>query len=185
MQRLDRLNIYRGQHAIEFALLIAIVVAAIAAGGIYIHRSIQAKLKLVELQINNPPTVTITKGVEKAYCGNGTCDPGETYANCHADCSANACVVDGECRDYLGEDSKNCPDDCKQGDGVCDYCEYPLCDNVGGSYCLPPTYYLDKDYCGPDAHYDCKCVTCGDGICSGNTCNENYGSCQLDCAIGS
>lgn len=50
----------QGQHTIEFAVLIAVVAAAILAGGAYINRSIQAKLKLTELQINEPPQVTMS-----------------------------------------------------------------------------------------------------------------------------
>jgi hypothetical protein len=70
------MGIRKGQHTIEFAVLIAVVVAALVAGGIYIRRSIQAKLKLVELQINNPPSATAISDIDINPAG---CSYGENY----------------------------------------------------------------------------------------------------------
>ena len=45
----------RGQSTLEYAILIAVVVAACAAMTTYLHRSVQANLKVVEEQINAEP----------------------------------------------------------------------------------------------------------------------------------
>ncbi|MBM4372398.1 MAG: hypothetical protein FJ098_12135, partial [Deltaproteobacteria bacterium] len=58
------------------------------------------------------------------YCGNGTCDPGETCGGC-ADCSP--CCGDGSCDLLSGENGCTCPGDCNGalgsdnacGDGCC------------------------------------------------------------------
>ena len=42
----------RGSHALEYAMLIAIVVAAMAAMQTYVRRAVQAHLKLVEMRLN-------------------------------------------------------------------------------------------------------------------------------------
>ena len=42
----------RGQTILEYALIIAVVVAALTAMGVYVQRSIQANLKTIEDQIN-------------------------------------------------------------------------------------------------------------------------------------
>ena len=42
----------RGQSTLEYAILIAIVAAAIVAMKTYVQRSVQANLKMVEDQIN-------------------------------------------------------------------------------------------------------------------------------------
>lgn len=42
----------KGQSTIEYALLIAIVAAALIAMNVYVRRSVQANLKTVEEQIN-------------------------------------------------------------------------------------------------------------------------------------
>ena len=43
---------HRGVHAVEYAMLIAIVVAAMAAMQTYVRRAVQAHLKLVEIRLN-------------------------------------------------------------------------------------------------------------------------------------
>lgn len=42
----------RGQSALEYALIIAVVVAALIAMSVYVRRSVQANLKMIEDQIN-------------------------------------------------------------------------------------------------------------------------------------
>lgn len=45
----------RGQSILEYALIIAVVVAALTAMSVYVQRSVQANLKTVEDQINAEP----------------------------------------------------------------------------------------------------------------------------------
>jgi Flp pilus assembly pilin Flp len=45
----------KGQSALEYALLIAIVAAAFVAMQMYMQRSVMANFKLVEEQVNNGP----------------------------------------------------------------------------------------------------------------------------------
>ncbi len=45
----------QGQNILEYALIIAVVVAALGAMNIYVQRSIQANLKLIEEHINTGP----------------------------------------------------------------------------------------------------------------------------------
>jgi len=53
--RLHRLSQRRSQSILEYALIISIVVAALAAMSIYVQRSTQANLKVIEDQINAQP----------------------------------------------------------------------------------------------------------------------------------
>jgi len=46
----------QGQSILEYALIIAVVVAALMAMSVYVQRSVQANLKTVEDQINAEPT---------------------------------------------------------------------------------------------------------------------------------
>jgi len=79
----------QGQHTIEFAVLIAVVVAAIVGGGIYIQRSIQAKLKLVEGQINEAPDVNASSSVSGITSCVNSCDASKLGKNC---CSGGTCT---------------------------------------------------------------------------------------------
>ena len=45
----------KGQSTLEYAVLIAVVIAACAAMTTYVHRAVQANLKVVEEQINAEP----------------------------------------------------------------------------------------------------------------------------------
>lgn len=42
----------RGQSTLEYAMIIAVVVAALTAMSLYIQRSVQANLKMIEDQVN-------------------------------------------------------------------------------------------------------------------------------------
>lgn len=55
MGRLNKLLSGFGQSTLEYALIIAVVVAALSAMTLYVQRSIQANLKMVEEQINAEP----------------------------------------------------------------------------------------------------------------------------------
>ena len=45
----------KAQSILEYALIIAVVVAALGAMSVYVQRSVQANLKLIEDQINTGP----------------------------------------------------------------------------------------------------------------------------------
>ena len=45
----------RGQSTLEYALIIAVVVAALTAMSVYVQHSVQANLKVIEDQINANP----------------------------------------------------------------------------------------------------------------------------------
>jgi hypothetical protein len=45
----------RGQSILEYAAIIAVVVAALSAMNLYLQRSVQANLKLMEDKINAQP----------------------------------------------------------------------------------------------------------------------------------
>jgi len=51
----NRLTGRDGQSIMEYALIVAVVVAALAAMSIYVQRSAQANLKVIEDQINTQP----------------------------------------------------------------------------------------------------------------------------------
>jgi len=53
--RIDKISGWQGQSIIEYALIIAVVVAALTAMSVYVQRSVQANLKMVEEQINADP----------------------------------------------------------------------------------------------------------------------------------
>jgi cysteine-rich repeat protein len=93
-----------------------------------------------------------------AYCGDGTCNNGETCSTCSDDCgscSPSAYCGDGTCNN--GEDCSSCPTDC----GTCDKCGDGRCNN--GETCST----CDTD-CGCASNEVCQggsCVAlCGNGI---------------------
>ena len=55
MLRTGSARLMRGQSILEYALIIAVVVAALTAMSVYVQRSVQANLKTVEDQINAEP----------------------------------------------------------------------------------------------------------------------------------
>jgi V8-like Glu-specific endopeptidase len=85
-------------------------------------------------------------------CGNGTCDAGETNANCPADCKP----VCGNSVCETGENNLTCPADCQPvcGNGVCETGET-------NATCAK----------------DCKAV-CGNGTCE---TGETNATCAADC----
>jgi hypothetical protein len=89
----------------------------------------------------------------QTVCGDAVCDPGETPANCPADCP-DVCG-DGLCTG--SEDPANCSADCPDvcGDGLCTGSE-------------------DAANCSAD----CPDI-CGDGLCTGS---EDELNCPEDCA---
>ena len=97
--------------------------------------------------------------VTASTCGNGHCEPSETYANCSSDCTIPSCGTNG-CEAGLGEDADSCPHDCPS----------ILC---GNSSCDRPA----------ENEYNCPgdCATCDTGCASDETCNAclGYGLCDL------
>jgi hypothetical protein len=133
------------------------------------------------------------------YCGNGTCDEGETVDACPIDCGCG----NGECDE--SENTDSCPDDCYCGNGTCDEGEtVDACrDCILGCESCNQTYnpiidqiaccdhgweefeytclYLDQMF-GFDCS-GCECpgdgdAACGDGLCNGS---ETYSDCPADC----
>jgi len=84
------------------------------------------------------------KCVYSPSCGNGRCDPGETYCNCPSDCQIQC--GDGCCS--LGENYQNCPIDC------------PCVPNCTGKECGDDGCGGSCGQCGPNE------VCTSDGVCS-------------------
>jgi len=91
-------------------------------------------------------------------CGDGTCDAGETNANCPADCPTGSVCGDGTCD--AGETNANCPADCPVTGPVCDdgICDVGECDSCPADCALA----------------DC----CPDGACNND---ETCETCEADC----
>ena len=93
-------------------------------------------------------------------CGNGVCDSGETTTNCPADCKTAAKCGNGTCES--GETASSCPADCKAGTGhVCD----AMC-GKGANGCYCDAVCLEQGDC---------CTADGAGkapSCAGSTCTE-------------
>lgn len=108
-------------------------------------------------------TTTTTTTTMGPVCGNGVCEPGETEANCNADCSV------GECAHSV----------CQFGDPMQDGC----------SDCVSQICAQDDSCCGGGqnpfwhggciglANQLCGGLCCGDGQCAGESCND----CTADC----
>ncbi len=95
-----------------------------------------------------------------AWCGNKTCDGGETCKSCVTDCGACASCGDGKCNG--GESCTSCKQDCgvcppKCGDGQCN----------GAETCS--SCKKDCGACPP---------SCGDANCNGD---ESCATCPADC----
>ncbi|TNF75051.1 MAG: hypothetical protein EP299_06505, partial [Acidobacteria bacterium] len=135
-----------------------------------------------------------------AFCGDGTCDPGETPCDCVADCGSPASDEIGFCNDGVDNDCDSqldCADSDCSGDPVCASCGDSTCD-PGENSCscdadcgAPPgseiglcTDAIDNDCdtlldCGdPDCAADAACSTCGNGACEPG---ESPCDCPSDC----
>ena len=121
-------------------------------------------------------------------CGNGLCDPGETYLWCPEDCEYIDYCGDGLCGDT--EDEVSCEEDCGFcGDGLCGNFEdclscfddcFDLCGYCGDGYCdsgFP--LYEDPFTCPVDCGGGGGEPVCGDGICEGG---EDPSWCPEDCS---
>lgn len=51
----------RGQSILEYSFIIAVVVAALMAMSLYVQRSVQANLKMIENQINAEAITTVVE----------------------------------------------------------------------------------------------------------------------------
>lgn len=78
-------------------------------------------IQAFDLGYHDPFSATVTPFTQElmtfvildggSYCGDGTCDPGETYENCPEDCDPeDPYCGDGTCDP--GENQYNCPEDC-------------------------------------------------------------------------
>jgi len=123
-----------------------------------------------------------------SFCGDGTCDSGESYMTCPEDCDDPAYCGDGTCDTY--ESPATCPADCSTASDQCVQSSRRCADLRHRSLCV-------RDYeigatvweiwpCDVDEEcLDGRCVEvevpepyCGDGTCdSGETCSI----CVSDC----
>ncbi len=104
------------------------------------------------------------------FCGDGSCNNGETCSTCPGDCGAcSGSCGDGSCNN--GETCSTCPGDCGAcPPGVCDYhCSGALC--IAGGTSPPDTCITDCAVCGGGG-------SCGDGSCNNG---ETSCSCPSDC----
>lgn len=177
----------RGQSTLEYAAIIAIVVAAILGAGVYVQRSIKAKLKLTERLINED--FSSSTGPIYNVCGNGICEVGEDHQSCPGDCvppsnEDGVCGPDEDCLSSPCDCWKDCQSSfyAKCGDGICatQFCEqihckdYDECRGVcGDGYCM-----------STESRWNCPVdcglpPQCGDGRCE--PLYENKGNCSRDC----
>ena len=130
-----------------------------------------------------PPDIIAAPDTKPNPCGDGTCAPGESTANCPADCKGGSytwtcgdkkCDIgeqfycaggcpgpqcgDGKCQ--WPENASGCPGDCKGGGGTWS-CGDGKCDLAEKIYCA-------KD-CQPDP-----------AICVASKCSSQWKACQAD-----
>jgi hypothetical protein len=112
-------------------------------------------------------------GGAMAKCGNGKCEPGESWGSCKKDCPESC--GDGKCEG--GETVASCFADCPPqcGNGACEpgegngSCPSDCAGTCGDGKCGSG----EKDSCPKDC-----AGTCGDGACTGG---ENHENCPQDC----
>jgi hypothetical protein len=113
-----------------------------------------------------------------AKCGNGTCESGETTANCAADCK----TASGSCNGMCGKASGSCYCDsqCKSsGDCCADYDKY--CGGSSGPVCGNGT--CESGESASNCSKDCggSSSMCPNGKCEAG---ETEASCPQDCKLG-
>lgn len=59
---INKIRTRQGQSSLEYAAIVAVVVAALSAMSLYVQRSVQASLKMIEEQINSQPAESATGG---------------------------------------------------------------------------------------------------------------------------
>ena len=144
------------------------------------------------------------------FCGDGTCDPGETCAFCPDDCGACVCGDDtcspGECATC----EEDCPGGCVCPHDTCTTGDLldPGCDPCVGEVCAVDPYCCEigwdaicvgeaESICGKDCPAFCGDFTCDPGeeetcpedcgvepgFCGDKTCDawEDCGTCAADC----
>ncbi|MBI2672801.1 hypothetical protein HYX19_00935, partial [Candidatus Woesearchaeota archaeon] len=104
-------------------------------------------------------------------CSDGIKNGDEEGVDCGGSCSKKCvCNFDGVCDSDIGEDSKQCPSDCKESAGPCNF--DGVCDAVDGE-----TRTTCPDDCPSKTEEEAE-VKCGDGTCDAS---EDSSSCPQDC----
>ena len=119
-------------------------------------------------------------GTSGRTCGNydsDSCLEWSSWQNCDSQCFS---CGDGVCNSSCGENSTNCPQDCKpQCTNECSYSGQHQCSGTSGRTCG----YFDSDSCLDWSSWqncDSQCFSCGDGVCN-SSCGENSTNCPQDC----
>lgn len=103
-------------------------------------------------------------------CGDAICDFDEDEFSCPQDCrKSSACIEDGFCDVYAGEDSTTCAFDCFCGDDVCDSVE------ESGGTCEVDCQSFEEAYCGNDL------ADSSEEECDGSDDSACPGLCNVDC----
>lgn len=112
------------------------------------------------------------------YCGDGTCNNGETNATCPGDCPATPVCGDGTqdatevCDDGNTTDGDGCSADCMSdetcGNGITDTAVGEVCDDSNTT---------SGDGCSADCQSD---ESCDNGTCD-TAAGEDYNNCPQDC----
>lgn len=163
---------------IDKVFIIALVLAVVIVGAFIL---LNPKI-LFDGSAAAPPVHILPISGPSHHCGDGTCDSGEDYYNCPADCCAE--------ENYQANEPSHC---CSGLTAVVDVCERapvvippgesppattPIQPPTGTSAAVKTTGYAAQQ---PISTGECYfCVNCGNGKCGKH---ENAGNCPQDCAV--
>lgn len=102
--------------------------------------------------------------VVTAICGDRTCQTTESTTSCPADCGESAVCGDAVCSFDKNETAASCPSDCSSGSNVAFICGDARCDSARGES-------------STNCPADCRC---GNGRCDSSV-GETSDSCLVDC----